>query len=115
MLFAMLQEQQDRQIATMTATNKANMDAMMERMNALVTGEAGRCPTHHDKESTPTVGNSLPTLTGSGTIQPKKPKRCKCMCPHCKMFVLCKPDTCVEVEANKDKRWPGWKLVHTIA
>jgi hypothetical protein len=46
MLFAMLQEQHDRQIAAMTATNKVNMDAMMERVNALVTGGAGRCPTH---------------------------------------------------------------------
>ena len=36
MLFAMLQEQHDKQIASMEATNKANMDAMMERMNALV-------------------------------------------------------------------------------
>jgi hypothetical protein len=60
MLFAMLQEQHDRQIAAMTATNKANMDAMMERMNALVTGRVGRCPTHQDKESTPTVGNKQP-------------------------------------------------------
>ncbi len=88
MLFAMLQKQHDRQITAMTATNKANMDTMLERMNALVTGGAGRCQTHQDKESTPTVGNSLPTLMGSGTTQPKKPKRCKCMCPHCKMFVL---------------------------
>jgi hypothetical protein len=75
MLFAMLQEQHDRQIAAMTATNKANMDAMMERMNALMTGGAGRCPTHQDKESTPIVGNSLPTSTGSRATQPKKPKR----------------------------------------
>jgi hypothetical protein len=115
MLFAMLQEQHDRQIAAMTATNKANLDAMMERMSALVTGGAGRHPTHQDKESTPTVGNSLPTLMGSGLIQPKKPKRHKCMCPHCKMFVLHKPENCVELKANKDKRWPGCKLVHTIA
>jgi hypothetical protein len=68
MLFVMLQEQHDRQIAATTATNKTSMDAMMERMNALVTGGAGRRPTHQDKESTPTVGISLPTLTGSGTI-----------------------------------------------
>ncbi len=65
MLFAMLQEQHDRKITAMTATNKANMDATMERMNTLVTGGAGRRPTHQDKESTPTVGNSLPTSTGS--------------------------------------------------
>ncbi len=115
MLFAMLQEQHEKQIAAMTATNKANMDAMMERMNALVTGGSRRCPTQQDKASTPTVGNSLPTSTGSGTTQPKKPKRQKCICPHCKMFVLHKPKNCVKLEANKDKRWPGWKLVHIIA
>jgi hypothetical protein len=46
MLFAMLQEQHDRQITAMTATNKANMNAMMERMNALVIGGAGRCQAH---------------------------------------------------------------------
>jgi hypothetical protein len=114
-LLAMLQEQHNRQIAAITATNKANVDRIMERMNALVEGRVGRCPTHQDKESTPTVGNSLPTSTGSGTTQPKKPKRCKCMCPHCKMFILHKPKNCVKLEANKDKRWPGWKLAHTIA
>ena len=115
MLFAMLQKQHDRQIAAITDTNKANMDAMMERMNTLVTGGAGRCPTHQDKESTPAVGNSLPTSTGSGAPQHKKPKRRKCMCPHCKMFVLHILANCVEFKANKDKCWPGWKLVHAIA
>ncbi len=115
MLFAMLQEQHDRQIAAITATTKANMDAMMKRMNALMAGGVGRRPTHQDKESTPTVGNSLPTLTGSGTTQPKKPKRRKCICPHRKMFVLHKPRNCVELEANKDKCWPGWRSAHTIA
>ena len=107
MLFATLQKQHDRQIAAMTATNKANMDAMMERMNTLMAGGVGRCPTHQDKEGIPIVRNSLPTLTGSGTTQPKKPKRHKCMCPHCKMFVLYKPKNCVELEANKNKLWPG--------
>jgi hypothetical protein len=33
MLFAMLQEQHNKQMATMVASNKANMDAMMEQMN----------------------------------------------------------------------------------
>ncbi len=31
------------------------------------------------------------------------------------MFVLHKPKNCVKLEANKDKRWPHWKLIHTIA
>jgi hypothetical protein len=99
----------------MTATNKANVDAMMERINALVAGGVGRRPTHQDKESTPTMGNRISTLTGSGTTQPKKPKRPKCFCPHCKMFILHKPKNFVELEANKDKHWPGWMLDHTIA
>jgi hypothetical protein len=114
MLFTMLQEQHDKQITSMTATNKAKMDAMMERMNALVTGGAGRRPTQQDTGSTPTVGNSLLTLMGSGTTQSKKPKRGKCICPHCKMFILHNPKYCVELKANKDKPWLGWKLVHTI-
>jgi hypothetical protein len=41
-LFAMLQEQHDKQVMTMTATNKMNMDVVMERMNALVAGGSGR-------------------------------------------------------------------------
>ena len=43
-LLAMLQEQHDKQIVAMTATNKASMDVLMERMNALVAdgGDAGR-------------------------------------------------------------------------
>jgi hypothetical protein len=101
MLFATLQEQHNRLIVAMTATNKANMDAMMERMNTLVAGGGGRCPNHQDKESTPTVGSSLPTSTGSRTIQLKKPKRCNCiLCPNCKMFVLHKTKNCVKPEAN---------------
>ncbi len=30
------------------------------------------------------------------------------------MFVHSRPKNCVELEANKDHCWPGWKLVHTI-
>ncbi len=47
MLFAMLQKQHDKQIAAMAATNEASMNAMMERMNALIAGRGGnrRTPT----------------------------------------------------------------------
>jgi hypothetical protein len=38
MLFAMLHKQYDNQIAAMTATHKANVDALMERMNAILAG-----------------------------------------------------------------------------
>jgi hypothetical protein len=46
MLFTMLQKLHDRQSAAMTATNKANMDVMMEKMNALMVGGVGSHPTH---------------------------------------------------------------------
>jgi hypothetical protein len=35
MLFAMLHKQYNNQIVAMTATHNANIDALMERMNAI--------------------------------------------------------------------------------
>ena len=99
MLFAMLQEQHDKQIAKMEATNKANMDAMMERMNALVA----------NKENTPPIGVT-PAAGG-----PKRPRAKKHHCPNCKKMVLHKAKDCYELEANKDKRFEGWKSAITAA
>ena len=99
MLFAMLQEQHDKQIATMEATNKANMDAMMERMNALVA----------NKENAPPSGR-LPTTGGA-----KRQRAKKLHCPHCKKMVIHKAQDCYELEANKDKRFEGWKSAVTPA
>ena len=110
MLFAMLQEQHDKQIATMAATNNANMDALMEQMKVLVAGKGG------DRR---TVPNQQPTdkenITPDNTNQPKKPRKKKALCPHCKTFVLNKPENCPELDKNKDKRWPGWKSVNATA
>jgi hypothetical protein len=104
MLFAMLQEQHDKQIAVMAATNKANMDAMMEKMNALMAGRGDRWTTQQDKENTPPGGNRCPP---TGTDQTKKPRKQKARCPHCKTFALHKPNNCYKLKANKDTRWPG--------
>ncbi len=95
MLFAMLQEQHDKQIASMEATNKANMDAMMERMNALMA--AG-----YNKE------NVFPPGTTPTSGGPKRP-RAKHHCPNCEKMVIHKATDCYELEANKDKRFDGWK------
>jgi Pyruvate/2-oxoacid:ferredoxin oxidoreductase delta subunit len=109
MLFAMLQDQHTKQIAKMEAANKANMDAMMERVNALMTANGGK-PTHQpDKENHPPGGNVNP-LTGGGK-RVKKPKKKKTLCPNCKMFVLHKPESCYELEANKSTHYPGWKSI----
>ena len=109
MLFAMLQEQHNKQTAAMTATNKANMDAMMERMNAMVTGKGDdrrKVPSQQpDKENTPP----------DDTNQIKRPRKKTALCPHCKKWVLHKFENCIELEVNKDKRWPGWKSVNTTA
>lgn len=110
MLFAMLQDQHTKQIAKIEAANKANMDAMMERMNAIMTANGRGKPTHHpDKENNPPGGNlNLPTGNGE---RAKKPRKKKTLCPNCKTFVLHKPELCYELEANKATRYPGWKSV----
>ena len=100
MLFAMLQEQHEKQIASMEATNKANMEAMMERMNALMA--AG-----YNKENVAPGGTMQ---TGGG---PKRPRAKKHHCPHCKKMVLHKATDCYELEVNKDKRFIGWKSALT--
>jgi predicted RNA-binding Zn-ribbon protein involved in translation (DUF1610 family) len=102
MLFAILQEQHSKQIASMEATNKANMEAMMERMNALVAAGYKK-------------GNVVPpgtTPTGNG---PKRSRAKKHHCPNCKKMVIHKTKDCYELEANKDKRFDGWKSAITPA
>ena len=107
MLFAMLQDQHAKQIAQMEATNKANMNSMMERMNALLTANGGK---HHpDKENTP-PGVNVGQPAGGGE-RVKKPRKKKTLCPNCKTFVLHKPELCYELDANKASRYPGWKSV----
>ena len=119
MLFVMLQEQHDKQIAAMAATNKANMDSMMEWMNAMVAGRRGgdrRTPTQQtDKENTPLRREHIPPPMDTDQI--KKPRKQKALCPHCKrkIFVLHKFKNCNKLEANKDKSWSGWKSVHATA
>jgi hypothetical protein len=112
MLFAMLQDQHKKQIAQMEASNKANMNLMMERMNALLAANGGK-PTHQpDKENTPPGGNVNPP---GGGERVKKPRKKRTLCPHCKIFGLHKPELCYELEANKAKRYPGWKSVSVTA
>jgi len=106
MLFVMLQEQHDKQIAAMAATNKANMDAMVERMNALAAGRGGdRCtPAQQpDKKNTPPSGSNI-----SPPVNPdaKKPRKKKALCPHCKTFVLHKFENCYKLEAAGSRSTP---------
>jgi hypothetical protein len=106
MMFALLQEQHQAQLEAMAAANKAAMEAMMERMNALVTAQGGR-----KHGPTADKGNERPqTYRGKEDDNTKRPTRRKqALCPHCKAFGYHKPENCLELEANKDKRRPGWK------
>jgi hypothetical protein len=103
MMFALLQEQHRAQLDAMAAANQKAMDAMFERMNAIVTSK-GAGP---DKENAPPRGNGNPASENdTGTTKRKKKK-----CPHCGKTVFHKATECYELEANASKRWAGWKSV----
>ena len=102
-MFALLQEQHRAQLDAMAAANQKAMDAMFERMNAIVTSK-GAGP---DKENAPPRGNGNPASENdTGTTKRRKKK-----CPHCGKTVFHKATECYELEANASKRWAGWKSV----
>jgi hypothetical protein len=109
MMFALLQEQHQLQLEAMVTANKVTMEAMMERMNALVVAQGGKRKLQEDKENTPPLTNA-----SKYNDQDNKPRGIRCkktLCPHCKALIYHKPDKCYKLEANKDKRWVGWKSV----
>ncbi len=106
MMFALLQDQHKLQLEAMAAANKVVMEAMMERMNAMLGGDGGK-RSKRDKENTPPSTNA----NKGNDNKAQKAKRKKRLCPHCNMLVYHKPDKCYELEANKDRRWIGWKSV----
>ncbi len=59
----MLQDQHAKQIAQMEATNKTNMDAMIEQMNALVAARDARHAHQPDKVNTPPGSNTVDPFT----------------------------------------------------
>ncbi len=91
----------------MEATNKTNMDSLLERMNAMIGANGNRSTHQPDKENTPPTIN--PPTGGGKRI--KKPRKKKTLYPNCKTFVLHKPSLCYELDANKATRYPGWKSV----
>ncbi len=93
-----------KQIVQMEATNKTNMDTMMERISALVAAEGARLAHQLDKVNTP-LGSNVIHL-GGGT-RAKKPRQKKALCPNCKCFVMHKPASCFELNANKASCYPG--------
>jgi hypothetical protein len=103
LLFSMMQEQHDKQIAAIMAANKSSMDAMMEKMNALAAGKGfGKGNQQNNKENIKPTDDS----------KDKKPRlQNKHTCPHCKLQVLHKAKNCPELEENAARRWTGWTSV----
>ncbi len=95
----------------MEATNKKNMDTMMEQISALVVAGSARHAHQPDKVNTPPGSNVIPL--GSGA-QAKKPRRKKVLCPNCKCIIIHKPASCFELRANKALRYPGWKSIFAV-
>ena len=102
----MMQEQHNKQIAAIMATNKSSMDTIMEQMNALVGGKGG------GKGPATTQQNDKENAKPTDNNKDKKPTRDKHTCPHCKLQVLHKAKNCPELEENAHRRWKGWKLVN---
>ncbi len=92
LMFPLLQEQHKVQLELMAALNKLAMDAMFERMNALVAGQ-GKVA---NKENTLPANNR----TGSGTGGTKHNRK---KCKHCGKHVFHKAANCYKLEANASR------------
>ena len=57
------------------------------------------------------IDSSCGVSGGSRNTDKKKTRPRFHMCTHCKQEVYHKDANCLELEANKAKRYPGWKSV----
>ncbi len=96
MMFTLLQEQHKKQLKAMATVNQKAMEAMFERINAIVGAQCKAV----DKENTlPATGNMGKSTGGT--------KRNRKKCTHCIKYVFHKPSNCYKLEANTSKRWTG--------
>ncbi len=86
MMFALLQEQHKAQLEAMMAANIQAMDAMLQRMNALI-ADQGKAV---DKV-TATIPNSNTGQASNTTNRKKK------VCTNCRKLVFHKPQTCKQM------------------
>jgi hypothetical protein len=100
MMFALLQEQHKTQMDAMVAANQKAMEALFDRMNAIL----GTQVRPVDKENKlPASGN---TDNSNGGIKGNRKK-----CVNCRKLVFHKPTACYKLDANASKSWAGWKSV----
>ncbi len=93
-MFALLQEQHRSQLEAMAAANQKAMEAMFERMNAIIGGHDRAA----DKENMPPAEGNAGNSTGG------MKRYCK-QCSHCRKHVFHKSSNCYELEANTSKHW----------
>jgi hypothetical protein len=105
MLFAMLQEQHNKQMATMAASNKANMDAMVERMNMLVSAGGGR--RSNNKENTPPVGTPHPRAVVQEATKPRSPSARDNFVPTAKHLFTTPPTNATSWRQTRTLATPG--------
>ncbi len=84
----------------MATENQKAMEAMFERINAII---GGQCKVVDKENTPPATGNKDNSIVGT--------KRNRKKCTHCGKHMFHKPSDCYELEVNKSKRWTGWKSV----
>ena len=91
-----------------TGTNKelSDIKVMMKQLAAYVTAQVASVATLSTKMNSGSSG-------ARKTIYNKKARPGLHVCAHCKRKVYHKDGNCLELEANKAKRYTGWKRVFT--
>ena len=92
--------------AVATGTNKelSKIKAIMKQLAASVTAQAATVSTLSTKIN-------RDSSVSRKIIDKKKSRTGLHVCSHCKRKVYHKDRNCLELEANKAKRYPGWKSV----
>ena len=114
MMFAMTQEQHQEQL---NAMQESNADAMktvytaMAEMSKNMQITMAAMPGMRKTEVYDDKKNDTRTKVAKPWDKPGYVKRDPKMCPNCKRVVYHKPERCLELEINKEKRRDNWKSV----
>ena len=113
-MFAMMQEQHQEQLNAMLESNAAAMNManmgmveMANNMQIMMATMPGMSKTAEEDDKK----NDTRTKGMKPWDKPGYVKRDAKMCPNCKRVVYHKPDKCLELETNKEKRRDNWKSV----
>ena len=111
-MFVTMQEQHQEQLNAMRESNaseiktaNSEMAEMAKSMQIMIAAMPGMNKTaEEDNKKTNTQMKGVKWWDKPGYVK-RDPKTC----PNCKRVVYHKPDKCLELEANKEKRRDNWK------